>query len=153
MPILITTILFFSRSKKDQKPKTVKRKAPAPKKSPPPTSKAPGWQFDSESEDEVQARQRSSKPKLLQSVLTRRVADGSVRRTEQRDGDVFIDLKIYNVRDILSLDPKDRWEQAVVSLKYQADFDAPELAQLKDVVKKCKENFTEEGKFFSSKKK
>lgn len=145
-------LLFFCSSKKEPKPaKAVKRKAPTSKKSA--VTKSTGWQIDSDSEEEAVVRRRGSETQPLQSSLSRRVADGVLRRTTQRDGDVYIEIKVYNTKEILKVEPKDRWEQAVISLKYQADSDAPELIPLKEALKLCKKKFTEEGKFFTIKKK
>lgn len=134
-------IIFFVFSNKKKPIKRTKK----------PTQKSPStWQFDSDSDDEAVVRQAPDQ--RLQSVLTRRVADGVVRRTANLDGDIFVDIKIYQVPDILNIDPKDRWEHAILSLKYQGQSDAIELAPLKDVIKRCRGQFKTEGKFFSSKK-
>lgn len=134
----------------------MKRKQPAPKTTSSKKDRAAiavktGWELDSESDDD-NATKKHAPPALL-SALTRRVVDGVVRRTTNLNGDVFVDLKIYNTRDIVNVEPKDRWERALVSLKYQGEADSPELAHLKKVVKLCKGKFKNEGIFFADKKK
>lgn len=129
----------------------MKRKA-APT-APAAAKKSGGWHLDSDSDDEAAARPRATEDNRLQSVLSRRVADGVLRRAAYLEGNVFIEIKIYNVADIVGVDPKDRWEKAVLNLKYQGDSDAPEQASLKEVVKLCRKQFLDEGKFFSNKKK
>lgn len=148
---IIIIFFFFFRSKSKIKVKEPKRKQASSSKAS--TTKkvrrAPepsGWGLESDSDEEVAVK----KAPALQSVLTRRVADGILRRTGNFEGDTFIDLKIYNVKDIINIDPKDRWEKAVVSLKFQAHSDSPELGPLKTVLQYCKGQFRE-GRFFTSK--
>lgn len=85
-------------------------------------------------------------------MYSKRVADGVVRRTSQRAGNLFVELKLYRTDDIKGVDPLKRYEKASVALKYQVDQDAPELEHLRIFLKRCKEQFTEEGLFFQDKK-
>lgn len=111
-----------------------------------------GWELDSESDENDNVTRKPATP-TLQSVLTRRVADGVLRRTANLTGDVFIEIKVYNSNDILTVPPKDRWERALISLKYQGKSDCLELNQLKQVLNLCKRQFKNEGTFFADKKK
>lgn len=88
----------------------------------------------------------------LTSALTRRVADGVLRRTAQLPGDLFVELRLYNTNDIRGLDPKVRWEKALVALKYQLSADSQEVVQLHKFLKNCKDKFTDEGTFYADKK-
>lgn len=103
--------------------------------------------FDSESEDETICKEAQ-----LKSSYSKRVADGVVRRSIQLEGDLYLDLKLYQVADIKKIDPRKRYEKAVLALKFQADFDSPELGVLRQLLKSCKRSFTEEGVFFADKK-
>lgn len=100
--------------------------------------------FDSESEDEALAKQ----PQQLASSYSKRVADGVVRRTAKLEGGLYLDLKLYQVEDILHVHPLKRHEKAVLALRLQADHDSPELTALQDLLRRCKKRFTEDGLFF-----
>ncbi|XP_049871199.1 uncharacterized protein LOC126370404 [Pectinophora gossypiella] len=113
--------------------------------------KKPGeeWRvIDSESEDEEVIKRSKN---ALQSSYSKRVADGTVRRTAKLNGDLFVELKLYQVADIRHVDVRKRYEKAVLSLKYQADHNAPELQLLQQFLKKCKPKFGTEGYFFADK--
>jgi hypothetical protein len=71
-----------------------------------------------------------------------------VRRTSQLSGDLFLELKLYNVNDIKSVPPKDRWEKALVNLKIQLDSNSPGVFNINKALKLCNEHFTEEGVFY-----
>lgn len=103
--------------------------------------------LDSESEDEV-----ICKTPELRSSYSKRVADGVVRRSIKLEGDLYLDLKLYQVADIKDVEPRKRYEKAVLALKYQADFNSPQLGLLRQLLKRCKTSFTEEGFFFADKK-
>lgn len=103
--------------------------------------------LDSESEDDVICKEPQ-----LRSSYSKRVADGVVRRSVQLEGDLYLDLKLYQVADIKDVDPRKRYEKAVLALKYQANFDSPQLGLLRQLLKHCKSSFTEEGFFFADKK-
>lgn len=142
----LSICLFFFRTRKRQQATAKSRKQ---KKTGPTKPTATGWSLDLDSDDE---RRPSSRSHLVSS-LTRRVADGVLRRTIDLKGDSYVELKVYNIKDIEGVDPKNRWERAVVALKYQGDSDSPEFEALKKVVQLCKTKFTAEGTFFADKKK
>lgn len=104
-----------------------------------------GWAFDNESDDNFCAEKQAAG---LRSVLQRRVPGGKVCRYGQLSGDLFVDLKLYNVADISSIAPINRWEKALVSLKIQVDSNSPEVSYIKNALKICKKHFTEEGTFY-----
>lgn len=143
---------FFCFRPKNKETNAVKRKStaktPSNKKVRTPKPESSGWEL-SDSEDEATPPKKAP---LLQSALTRRVAGGVLRRCANLEGDVFVEVKIYNTNEILNVPPANRWEKAVVSLKYQGESDSPELAPLKTVLKLCRNRFTQEGTFFANKK-
>lgn len=104
-----------------------------------------GWALDDDSEDNFCIEKHSAG---LWSLLKRQVPGGKVCRYGQLSGDLYIDLKLYNVADIASIALKDRWEKALINLKIQVDSNSPEVSHIKQVLKICKEHFTEEGKFY-----
>lgn len=88
----------------------------------------------------------------LISNLTRRVAGGVLKRSAHRAGDTYVELRVYNSKDVLgAANWKERLEQANVAVRYQADCKAPEFEHLKKFLKIVKNNFAEsEGKFFGA---
>lgn len=108
------------------------------------SSGSSGFALDSDS-DFFCAEKHSAGPR---SVLTRQVPGGKVCRYGQLSGELFVDLKLYNVADIASITSKDRWEKALVCLKIQVDPNSPEVSYIKKVLKICKEHFTDEGTFY-----
>ncbi|RVE42695.1 hypothetical protein evm_012662 [Chilo suppressalis] len=118
------------------------------------TRPAAGWKLDFDDEAEEIEASRVRKPaNRFQSVLTRRVADGCLRRTASLPGDLFVELRLYNTKDIKCVDPKDRWQRAVLSLKYQTDSEADELELLRQFIKRARREFVEDGTFFADKNK
>lgn len=105
--------------------------------------------FDSDSDEEQEARKAASR---FTSSLTRRVADGTVRRTATLPGDGLLELRLYRIANVLDVPPLERSQHAAVKLTYQVDFSSPELAFINDFLKSVKKKFTEEGKFFADKK-
>lgn len=110
---------------------------------------ASGWIIDSDSEDETfrQRAEHKSGAAGLQSTLIRSVPGGKVRRVSQLPGDLFLELKLYNVADIKTIAAKDRWEKALVNLKIQVDSNSPEVSIINKALKLCREHFIEEGVF------
>jgi hypothetical protein len=104
-----------------------------------------GWALDDDSDNDFCAEKHGAG---LRSVLRRKVPGGSVYRYGQLSGDLYLDLKLYNVADIASIASKGRWEKALVNLKIQVDSNSPEVSHIKNVLKICKEHFTEEGTFY-----
>ncbi|XP_049874674.1 uncharacterized protein LOC126382162 isoform X1 [Pectinophora gossypiella] len=148
-----TTASVSSKKKKQPKSTASKRKPSSSRAASPPKKalkKTSGWCLESDSDDDV-ARYKNA-TEQIKSAFTKRVADGVVRRTADLTGDLFVELRLYNIKDIRKVQPKDRWEKATLSLKYQADNDAPELVPLREFVRCCKKQFTEEGVFFADKK-
>lgn len=124
---------------------------PAKRKRPASTVNKPkeGWRMiDSDSEDEQTCRTRVG---VLRSSYSKRVADGVVRRSAQLSGDLYIDLRVYQVDDIKSVDLKKRYEKAALHLNYQTEHDAPEVDILTKFLKRCKTQFREDGWFFADK--
>lgn len=105
-----------------------------------------------ESTEDVKGQRRAESNKELSSVLTRRVPGGRVRRIASLTGDMFLELKLYNVDDIKNVSALDRWEKALISLKFQVDSDSPILDNVNKVLKRCKEEFSAEGTFYADKK-
>lgn len=129
---------------------TKKRKSAEAKKRARPD--AGGWDLEFNDDEEIAASRARAAPSL-QSVLTRRVADGNLRRTADLVGDLFVELRLYNTKDIRSVAPRDRWEKSVLSLKYQTDSDSDELDLLRQFIRRVRAEFVEEGTFFADKKK
>ncbi|XP_073950571.1 uncharacterized protein isoform X2 [Choristoneura fumiferana] len=110
-----------------------------------PSNGSSGWVICSDSEDESFCAEQKS---VLQSTLIRQVPGGKVRRTSQLSGDLFVELKLYNVADIKSIDPKDRWEKALVNLKIQIDSNSPVVSNINETLKLCREYFIKDGVFY-----
>lgn len=108
---------------------------------------------DSEDEEEARRAARAAAKQGLTSSLTRRVADGVLRRTADLDGDTYVELRVYHTKDVLkAADWKERLEKAQIALKYQASSTTPELGDLKNFIKKVKAKFTGSGKFYADRK-
>ncbi|XP_063837195.1 uncharacterized protein LOC135086390 [Ostrinia nubilalis] len=108
-------------------------------------TRASGWKLDLDDDADVESSRARSQPGRLQSVLTRRVADGVLRRTASLPGDLFVELRLYNADEIRAVQPKDRWEKAVLSLKYQSSSNAEHLDLLRQFVTRAREAFEEDG--------
>ncbi|XP_063830909.1 uncharacterized protein LOC135080155 [Ostrinia nubilalis] len=128
--------------KETKRPAALKRKR----------ARADGWELELDDEEDVEASRARAAPGRLQSVLTRRVADGNLRSTASLPGDLFVELRLYNAKDIRSVAPKDRWEKSVLALKYQTDSDAEEVNLLRQFIKRARAEFVEEGTFFPNRK-
>lgn len=89
----------------------------------------------------------------VSAVYSRRVANGTLRRTAYLDGDLVAEVRLYNEADIRGLEGLERCEKSVVWLRYQGDSSSPEFAALKQFIRMTKEKFTEEGTFYQEKKK
>lgn len=144
MLILNIYYFFIFNSKKAQSKTAPKRKPRQPR------SAKSGWSLFSDSEDEVEHPHRTTES-VLPSVLTRRVPDGTVRRTAQLHGDLYIELKLYNTKDIKNVDPLKRWEKALVNLKFQTNNNSSETESITKFIKLCREHFPTDGTFFSNK--
>lgn len=139
---------FYRPKKLSQEPK---KKASRQNPVKPPVI-ASGWKLDYDSDLDVKSQQRNPQGPLT-SVLTRRVPDGKVRRSALLSGDLFIELKVYNVDDIKTIAPLDRWEKALVNLKLQVDSDSHEIKEITKLLKKCKERFVGDAVFYAEKRK
>ncbi|KAG7297518.1 hypothetical protein JYU34_002378 [Plutella xylostella] len=105
------------------------------------------------SDDEAEAAAALNNPiQELESSLTRKVGDGSLRRTAKLDGSLFCELRVYEVRDIKNISPRDRWTKAYTSLKYQFDYDSPEWTNIIDFIRVAKTRFTQEPIYYPNKK-
>lgn len=110
------------------------------------------WLFGSDDEeDPIVVRRRS--PEHLQSVLTRKIPGGTLRKTANLEGDLLTEIRLYNVQDIRGLEGLDRCERALFWLRLQGDKDSPEFETLRKLMEFAKRKFPEEGKFFAEKKK
>lgn len=112
----------------------------------------PGWFSNWGDEEDIEAQRLASTTNSLTSVLIRRVPGGSVRRTASFTGDLFIDLKLYNIEDIQSVPSEARWQKALINLKYRVDSNSDIVDGINKILKVCKDGFTEEGTFFPDKK-
>lgn len=136
---------YSSTATKPKKPATKSRSCQVTPES------NPGW-ISNWGDEDVAALHRASSENSLTSVLIRRVPGGFVRRTAALTGDLFIDLKLYNVGDIQSVPPKDRWEKALVNFKYRVESNSVIVDGINKILRRCKDDFTEEGTFFPDKK-
>lgn len=75
-----------------------------------------------------------------------------MRRTASLTGDLFIELKLYNVTDIQSVPSLARWEKALVNFKCRVDSNSDIVDGINKILKLCKDDFTEEGTFIPDKK-
>lgn len=113
----------------------------------------PGWFSNWGDEEDVEAQRRASTANALTSVLTRRVPGGYVRRAASLPGDLFIELKLFNVDDIQNVSSQTRWEKALINFKYRVDSNSAVVDGINKILKLCKEDFTEEATFFPDKSK
>lgn len=79
--------------------------------------------FGTDSEDEDQDQPVAGKPiQLLQSYMTRRLANGHSRQTcDTKKGSHYIELKVYNCDEIEKVSPMNRWRHAIVCVKNKTD--------------------------------
>lgn len=98
-------------------------------------------------DDEDAAVIAEAKNNALKSVLWRRVANGLLKRSEDLEGNLFVELRVYNKADIIDVDPRQRYWKAAVNLRYQVDESEPELQALQKFIKLAKTKFTHEGTF------
>lgn len=83
----------------------------------------------------------------LKSVLWRRVAGGLVKRSEDLEGNLFVELRVYNKEDIINVDARQRYWKAAVNLRYQVNDSEPELETLYKFIHSAKAKFINEGTF------
>ncbi|KAI5631743.1 hypothetical protein NE865_15548 [Phthorimaea operculella] len=155
----------FLESEEEERPSVKKVKPPAkrgPKasgsgsasQSAPPSKRskeASEWLFGSDTEDEAVNKSRVFDANTC--VYTRRVPGGVVRRTAQLDGELQVELRLYNAQEVANLGGIERCEKSVVWLRLRGDGDSAEFNALKKFINKAKERFTEEGTFYGDKKK
>lgn len=91
--------------------------------------------------------QEAKQKQKLESVLWRRVANGLLKRSEDLEGNLFIELRVYNKSDIINVDARNRYWKAAVNLRYQVNDSEPELEALYKFIKLVKAKFTSEGSF------
>lgn len=89
--------------------------------------------------------------KALNSVLWRRVAGGAVRRTEELEGDLFVEVRVYDTKEITGVDPRQRYWKAAVNLRAQIDSEGKDYDLLSTFLKAVNKKFSHEGAFFSDK--
>ncbi|XP_047997338.1 uncharacterized protein LOC125234959 [Leguminivora glycinivorella] len=147
--VLITDTLQDSDTDLDEEDKTKSTTTKSKKETP---DCKPGWFSNWGDEGHVEAQRRASAANSLSSVLIRRVPGGYVRRTASLTGDLFIDLKLYNVVDIQNVPSEARWEKALVNFKYRVDSVSDIVDGINKILKRCKDDFTDEGTFFPDKK-
>ncbi|XP_047986365.1 uncharacterized protein LOC125226425 [Leguminivora glycinivorella] len=147
--VLITDTLQDSDTDFDEEDKTKSTTTKSKKETP---DCKPGWFSNWGDEGHVEAQRRASAANSLSSVLIRRVPGGYVRRTASLTGDLFIDLKLYNVVDIQNVPSEARWEKALVNFKYRVDSVSDIVDGINKILKRCKDDFTDEGTFFPDKK-
>lgn len=116
------------------------------------SSSALDWLNDSESDNEVSPPPRKT-DQTFDSVLTRRVPGGVTRRTAKLDGELVAELRLYDAEEVRSLTGLERCEKAIIWVRLQGEAESPELLTIKKFIKLAKSKFTEEGVFFSDKKK
>ncbi|XP_047984046.1 uncharacterized protein LOC125224661 [Leguminivora glycinivorella] len=147
--VLITDTLQDSDTDLDEEDKTKSTTTKSKKETP---DCKPGWFSNWGDEGHVEAQRRASAANSLSSVLIRRVPGGYVRRTASLTGDLFIDLKLYNVVDIQNVPSEARWEKALVNFKYRVDSVSDIVDGINKILNRCKDDFTDEGTFFPDKK-
>lgn len=109
----------------------------------------------SDSEEEVEAeaqRAASRQAQKITSSLSRRVADGVLRRTAHLDGDLYIEVRVYRTAEYLKKPQAERRESATLALRFQTHSDAPEAEGLHAFIGAAKKKFRNEGTFFADKK-
>lgn len=100
--------------------------------------------FGSDSEDEVETADSSlgKKPPQLVSYMTRRVANGHARQSDEtKQGTHYIELKIYNCEEIERVPPMNRWRQAVVTIKNRCDTNTVAWHNIADYIAAVKKEF------------
>lgn len=146
---VINNNYFFYIFSPKKRSKPTKRTPKAESVERPTSSNASEWLFDSDSDSEVSRRPHTSAKTT--SILTRRVPGGVTRRTAQLDGDLLVELRLYNEKEVQNLSGLDRCERAIVWVRLQGESQSPEFHALKKFIKLTKTKFTEEGTFYKDK--
>ncbi|XP_073954249.1 uncharacterized protein [Choristoneura fumiferana] len=82
------------------------------------------------SKEEEHAAAGQNQNDQLPAVLISRVANGVIIRRKKRDGEFYVDIKVYKTSDALSTSREERWKKALTSLKLQTNPDSTEWKQL-----------------------
>lgn len=134
---------------RDQKKKSSSSVGVSSKASKPGPSKLSiGSLFGDEDRDLI----AEAKSRGLPSVLWRRVPGGLIKRCEDLDGGLFVELRVYNKADIVNVEPRHRYWKAAVNLRYLVDEGEPDVDLLYKFIKVAKAKFTGEGTFTAEKK-
>lgn len=89
---------------------------------------------------------------LLPSVLSSRVANGSVVRRMNIDGEFYAELKVYKTSDAISTRSEERWQKALTSIKIQLNPDGDDWKQLQGFCKAVRNVLDEAESVFYAKK-
>ncbi|KAL0811345.1 hypothetical protein ABMA28_009755, partial [Loxostege sticticalis] len=101
------------------------------------------------------ASEPAPKHQPLWSSLSRRVAGGISRQgTLQADGDVYIDLRVFDVAEISGVNPRERFDKWNGCLRVRLNHDEPLWAGIKKIFKDSRKLFNNiEPTFYADKKK
>jgi hypothetical protein len=89
---------------------------------------------------------------VLPSVLTSRVANGSVIRRKLINGKFYVEVKLYKTSDAIRTHPQDRWQMALNSVKLQMNPDGAEWKQLQGFFKAVRNELDDAESVFYAKK-
>lgn len=121
--------------------------APPPKKirinpiKKPTPSSAELFGSDSSEEDTVSAA-GSKKGTALYSYITRKLANGMSRQTDDtKTGTHYVELKIYACDEIKNVTPINRWRHSVITIKNRTNVDTEAWSHLTDFVKATRKEY------------
>lgn len=103
-------------------------------------------------EEESASADHQDTTAVLPSVLTSRVANGSVIRRKLITGEFYVEVKLYKTSDAISTQPQDRWQKALNSVKIQINPGGGEWKQLQGFFKAVRNELDDTESVFYAKK-
>ncbi|KAL0861806.1 hypothetical protein ABMA27_009279 [Loxostege sticticalis] len=97
-------------------------------------------------------RRGSAAHPQLDSSLTTKVANGSVRRAAPLDGAYYVEVRVYSTSDALKTLPAERYKKALLTAKVQLNTDTSEWHDLQKFMKSLKKLFEDREPVFYSNK-
>lgn len=99
--------------------------------------------FGSDSDgDDSTARPEPKKGTSIYSYITRRLANGTSRQTnETKTGSHYIELKVYSCDEIQNIQPMNRWRHSVVTIKNRTDTGTEAWSHLTDFIAATRKEF------------
>lgn len=97
-------------------------------------------------------RRGSAAHPQLDSSLTTKVANGSVRRAAPLDGAYYVEVRVYSTSDALKTLPAERYKKALLTAKVQLNTGTSEWHDLQKFMKSLKKLFEDREPVFYSNK-